>query len=242
MRVLVATDAIGELGSLAAGRAIASGWAGADVKVLPVGEAGAGFLSSFADQFGGQVEQRPGPATGRHQCHRRPGRCPRRPRCRRPARGSRTRHRRSRSVRQRTSCSRSTGSAICCSIWPDSGSTTAVPACLPGSEHGPTCHSTRALEACRGSARSILGRRWRRWRGRADGRSAGGRAFPALAGAARHHLVTWSRCGDRAGADAGHGQRAGTLSPRLRRRTWRMLPGRAPAAASGSPYWHSVAG
>jgi glycerate kinase len=56
MRVLVATDAIGELGSLAAGRAIASGWADADVKVQPVGEAGAGFLTAFADQIGAQVE------------------------------------------------------------------------------------------------------------------------------------------------------------------------------------------
>jgi glycerate 2-kinase len=56
MRVLVATDAIGELGSLAAGRAIAAGWADADVKVQPVGEAGAGFLTAFADQVGGQVE------------------------------------------------------------------------------------------------------------------------------------------------------------------------------------------
>ena len=55
MRVLVATDAIGDLSSLAAGRAIASGWAGADVKVLPVGEAGAGFLAAFADQFGARV-------------------------------------------------------------------------------------------------------------------------------------------------------------------------------------------
>jgi glycerate kinase len=56
MRVLVATDAIGELGSLAAGRAIAAGWADAQVKVQPVGEAGAGFLTAFADQIGAQVE------------------------------------------------------------------------------------------------------------------------------------------------------------------------------------------
>jgi glycerate 2-kinase len=56
MRVLVATDAIGELGSLAAGRTIAAGWAGAQVKVQPVGEAGAGFLTAFADQIGAQVE------------------------------------------------------------------------------------------------------------------------------------------------------------------------------------------
>jgi glycerate kinase len=58
MRVLVATDAIGELGSLAAGRAIASGWADAHVKVQPVGEAGAGFLTAFADQIGAQVESK----------------------------------------------------------------------------------------------------------------------------------------------------------------------------------------
>ena len=57
MRVLVATDAIGELGSLAAGRAIASGWAGAEVKVQPVGEAGAGFLTAFADQIGAQLTE-----------------------------------------------------------------------------------------------------------------------------------------------------------------------------------------
>jgi glycerate kinase len=52
MRVLVATDTIGELSSLAAGRALASGWANADVEVLPLGEAGAGFLTAFADQVG----------------------------------------------------------------------------------------------------------------------------------------------------------------------------------------------
>jgi glycerate kinase len=56
MRVLVASDAIGELGSLAAGRAIATGWADAHVTVQPVGEAGAGFLTAFADQIGAPME------------------------------------------------------------------------------------------------------------------------------------------------------------------------------------------
>jgi glycerate 2-kinase len=56
MRVLVASDAVGELGSLAAGRAIASGWADADVTVRPVGEAGEGFLTAFADQIGAATE------------------------------------------------------------------------------------------------------------------------------------------------------------------------------------------
>lgn len=51
MRVLVATDVIGALSSAAAGRIIAGGWRGAETLVLPVGEAGAGFIAATADRW-----------------------------------------------------------------------------------------------------------------------------------------------------------------------------------------------
>ena len=57
MRVLVASDAIGALTSLQAGRVIASGWSSAAaVDVVALGEAGAGFVSAFAEQRGASVE------------------------------------------------------------------------------------------------------------------------------------------------------------------------------------------
>jgi glycerate 2-kinase len=57
MRVLVASDAIGALTSLQAGRIIASGWSSAAaVDVIALGEAGAGFVSAFAEQRGASVE------------------------------------------------------------------------------------------------------------------------------------------------------------------------------------------
>jgi glycerate 2-kinase len=56
VRVLVASDAVGALGSLRAGQIIASGWPGADVVVVPIGEAGAGFATAFADQLGTRLE------------------------------------------------------------------------------------------------------------------------------------------------------------------------------------------
>ena len=49
MRVLVASDTVGTLSSQQAGEAIGSGWAGADVQVLPVGDSGSGFLPAYAD-------------------------------------------------------------------------------------------------------------------------------------------------------------------------------------------------
>ena len=56
MRVLVASDAIGALTSLQAGRIIASGWSAAAVDVIALGEAGAGFISAFAEQRGASLE------------------------------------------------------------------------------------------------------------------------------------------------------------------------------------------
>jgi glycerate kinase len=56
VRVLVASDAVGTLSSLRAGQIIASGWAGADVVVVAIGEAGAGFVTAFADQLGTPLE------------------------------------------------------------------------------------------------------------------------------------------------------------------------------------------
>jgi glycerate kinase len=53
MRILVATDSIGALSSRRAGEAIGSGWLpGDEVSVLPIGEAGAGFVAAYADLVG----------------------------------------------------------------------------------------------------------------------------------------------------------------------------------------------
>jgi len=55
MRVLVATDTIGSLSSSRAGVLLASGWPEADVTVVPLGEAGAGFAEAAADQLGAEL-------------------------------------------------------------------------------------------------------------------------------------------------------------------------------------------
>ena len=55
MRVLVGSDVIGALSSLAAGQVLAAGWAGGSTAVLPVGEAGAGFVQAAADRFGTEL-------------------------------------------------------------------------------------------------------------------------------------------------------------------------------------------
>ena len=56
MRVLVASDTVGALTSRQAGEAIGSGWSGADVRVLPVGDSGTGFLAAYADLIGAPVD------------------------------------------------------------------------------------------------------------------------------------------------------------------------------------------
>ena len=56
MQVMVASDTVGSLSSARAGAAIGSGWAGADVRVLPIGEAGEGFVTAYADLIGAEVE------------------------------------------------------------------------------------------------------------------------------------------------------------------------------------------
>jgi glycerate kinase len=53
VRNLVATDSIGAMSSREAGEVIASGWRpGAEVAVLPIGAAGAGFVTAYADLAG----------------------------------------------------------------------------------------------------------------------------------------------------------------------------------------------
>jgi glycerate 2-kinase len=53
VRILVATDTIGDLSSRQAGEIIASGWSSvAEVSVLPIGDAGDGFASAYADLAG----------------------------------------------------------------------------------------------------------------------------------------------------------------------------------------------
>lgn len=59
MRVLVCSDTVGGLSSAAAGSALAQGWAdqaGARTAVVPVGEAGAGFVTATADRLGVPAE------------------------------------------------------------------------------------------------------------------------------------------------------------------------------------------
>lgn len=59
MRVLVACDSIGSMTSAAAGEAIARGWLrtspDAQLAVVPMGEAGAGFAQAMADQWQAEV-------------------------------------------------------------------------------------------------------------------------------------------------------------------------------------------
>ena len=53
MRIVVATDSIGALSSRQAGEVIASGWLPvAEVSVLPIGDAGAGFAAAYAELAG----------------------------------------------------------------------------------------------------------------------------------------------------------------------------------------------
>jgi glycerate kinase len=53
VRILIAADSIGPLSSLQAGEIIASGWLpAAEVSVLPIGEAGGGFVAAYADLIG----------------------------------------------------------------------------------------------------------------------------------------------------------------------------------------------
>lgn len=56
VRTLIATDSIGPLSSLQAGEVIASGWLpAAEASVLPIGEAGGGFVTAYADLIGVQT-------------------------------------------------------------------------------------------------------------------------------------------------------------------------------------------
>ena len=54
--MLLASDSVGSLNSSQAGRAIASGWPTADVRVLPVGDSGGGFAQAYADLLVANLE------------------------------------------------------------------------------------------------------------------------------------------------------------------------------------------
>lgn len=56
MRVLVMPDGIGAMTSARAGAVIAGEWPGAEVAVVPMGEAGRGFVQATADQLDVEVE------------------------------------------------------------------------------------------------------------------------------------------------------------------------------------------
>lgn len=59
MRIVVATDSIGALSSRQAGVIIAAGWSPvAEVSVLPIGEAGAGFATAYAELAGLTISSR----------------------------------------------------------------------------------------------------------------------------------------------------------------------------------------
>jgi glycerate kinase len=55
VRVLICPDRMGALSSAQAGRALAAGWPGAEVR--PVGEAGQGFVEATADGWGGPAQR-----------------------------------------------------------------------------------------------------------------------------------------------------------------------------------------
>lgn len=56
MRVLVCSDVVGGLSSAAASRCLAEGWPGRGTAVVPLGEAGAGFVAACADRLGASEE------------------------------------------------------------------------------------------------------------------------------------------------------------------------------------------
>lgn len=59
MRIVIASDFIGALSSRRAGEVMASGWLpGAEVSVLPIGEAGAGFAAAYAELAGFTISSR----------------------------------------------------------------------------------------------------------------------------------------------------------------------------------------
>jgi glycerate kinase len=59
VRILIATDSIGPLSSRQAGEVIASGWfSAAEASVLPIGEAGSGFVTAYADLIGAATSSR----------------------------------------------------------------------------------------------------------------------------------------------------------------------------------------
>lgn len=55
MRVVFCSDTVGSLSSLEAGRVMAGGWPQAQVAVVPIGEAGVGFVQAAADRIGAEV-------------------------------------------------------------------------------------------------------------------------------------------------------------------------------------------
>lgn len=56
MRVLVCSDAVGGLPSAEAGRCLAAGWSGRRTAVVPLGEAGSGFVGAMAARWGAAEE------------------------------------------------------------------------------------------------------------------------------------------------------------------------------------------
>src|SRR5438270_7960131 len=56
MRILVASDRIGAMGSRRAGEVIAAAWASEPVRVVPVGEAGRGFVEAYVERYGGVLD------------------------------------------------------------------------------------------------------------------------------------------------------------------------------------------
>lgn len=55
MRVLIMSDTVGALSSMAAGRALAAGWPQAQVTVLPTGVAGGSFVPAWAEHRGAEL-------------------------------------------------------------------------------------------------------------------------------------------------------------------------------------------
>ena len=236
-----ATDSIGALSSRRAGEVIASGWLpGAEVSVLPIGEAGGGFAAAYADLAGVTTSSRV--ADGDHRDDRAADqtRASSRFLDRTQVLGFRTSSRPDRSATPSRHLLRSEPRhAGSLSIWPACGSMTPVPACSLRSVQPQIGRSIKVSPASMDSASWILrrpGRCWVRpsWSAWCPLRSVG------------QPLLGLRGITSRAGREAGRGARAdasnrrspGSLRRGSPRRLTRQRPGQEHAAASGSRCLH----
>ena len=166
MRILVATDAIGPLPSRQAGELIASRWRpSADVSVLPVGEAGDGFIAAYADLARCDDLNRAG---GRMGLSSRPalGPIPVWFRCSDSVHGTGIPFERTSRPIGRGHCaggSPASAGTTCCGLWQACGSMTPEPVCWPRSAQAEIARSIEVSTASTGSVELILRQPERCW-------------------------------------------------------------------------------